>query len=135
MAHLAENKAGVTGLQSAASAAKMMDSAKAGMRIATMEKGVPAMMGMGKGMMPGMEPMMGMGKNMMSSMGQAMNPAKTTGVIYGVALSAGVGAGKSALRKVFTHPVTLIGLGFVVGYLAHKYRKTIVVPPSEISPD
>ena len=166
MAHLAENKAGVTGLQSAAGAgaAKMMDSSMEKMGMTAMGKAGPAMiegmgpmrgmgegmmhgmgpmMGMGEGMMHGMGPMMGMGesmgpmmgmsKGMMAGMGQAMNPGMTKGVAYGVAASAGAGAGKSVLRKVFTHPVTLIGLGFVVGYLVHKYRKSIVAASGEVS--
>lgn len=119
MAHIHGNKSGAAEIKSAAGAgaAKMMDSAMEKMGMAAMEKASPAMM-------EGMGPMMNMGEGMMHGMGQTMNPGMTKGVAYGVAVSAG--AGKSVFRRIFTHPATLIGIGFVVGYLAHKYRKSLV---------
>ena len=95
----------VHGAKAATGAAKMIDSAMEGM-----EK-------MGGGMM---QPM---GGGMMHS----MNPGASECIVAGVAAT----AGKSTLKKVLTHPVTLIGFGFVLGYLAYKYRKEILPTPEE----
>lgn len=87
----------------AAGSAKMMGSAMAGM-------------GMNEAMMH--SGMAGMGK-----MGEAM-----THSMMGTAAAA---AGKSTLKKVLTHPITLIGVGFALGYLAYKYRKDIITEQLE----
>jgi hypothetical protein len=161
MAHIHGNKSDAAEITSAAGAgaAKMMDSAMEKMGTPAMMEGMGPMMGMREGMMSdmgpmmgmaegmrhgmgpmmgmaegmkhGMGPMMGMAEGMRHGMGQAMNPGMGKGVAYGLAASAG--AGKRVLKKVLTHPVTLIGLGFLVGYLAHKYRKSIIPTSGEVS--
>jgi hypothetical protein len=87
-------------------------------------------MDMGPMMMEGMGPMMkeGMGPMMMEGMGSMM---KTPGVATGVVISTGSSAGKSALRKVFTHPLVLFGLGVVAGCYIYKYRKSIISASDE----
>jgi hypothetical protein len=124
MAHIHGNNSGAVDLKSVAGGAKMMSSAMNKMGMAAMEKGGPAMM-------EGMGPMMKMGEGMMAGMGQARNPAMTKGMAYGVAATAGAGAGQHLLKKVLTHPVTLIGIGFLVGYLAHIYRKSLITSPEK----
>ena len=103
-----------------AGTAKMMDS--------TMGKmGVGSMMNesMGSMMKGGMGPMMmgGMGPMMNEGMGSMM---KTPGIATGVVVYTGSSAGKSVIRKIFTHPLVLFGLGVAVGYYIHKYRKSII---------
>ncbi len=44
----------------------------------------------------------------------------------GLAASAGSSAGKSVIGKIFTHPLTLFGLGVVAGCYIYKYRKSII---------
>ena len=79
----------------------------------------------------GMGPMMKMGEGM----AQVMKHAKTPGVAKSVASSAvataGASAGKSVVRKIFTHPLVLIGLGVAVGYYIHKYRMSIISASDE----
>ena len=87
-----------------ASAGKMMDSTMGKMDMSSMMKG-----GMGPMMMGGMGPMM-----------------KTPGVATGVVVYTGSSAGKSVLKKVFTHPLVLFGLGVVAGCYIYKYRKSIL---------
>ncbi len=108
--------------------AKMMDS--------TMEKmGMgPMMGGMGSMMKEGMGPMMkeGMRPMMMEGMGPMMkSTGVATGVASGVVASAGSSAGKSVIKKIFTHPLVLFGLGVAVGYYIHKYRKSIISTTAE----
>jgi hypothetical protein len=81
--------------------------------------------GMGPMMMEGMGPMMmdGMGPMMKGGMGSMM---KTPGVATGVVVYTGSSAGKSVIRKIFTHPLVLFGLGIVVGCYVYKYRKSII---------
>lgn len=79
-------------------------------------------MDMGPMMMEGMGPMMKEG------MGSMM---KTPGVATGIVVSTGSSAGKSALRKVFTHPLVLFGLGVVAGCYIYKYRKSIISASDE----
>jgi len=101
-----------------AGTAKMMDS-------------TIAKMGMGPMIHEGMGPMMKMGEGM----AQVMKHAKTPGVAKSVASSAvataGASAGKSVVRKIFTHPLVLIGLGVAVGYYIHKYRMSIISASDE----
>ena len=80
--------------------------------------------GMGPMMKEGMGPMMagGMGP-MMAGMGPMM---KSPGVATGVAVTAGSSAGKSVIKKFFTHPLVLFGLGVAVGCYVYKYRKSII---------
>ena len=101
MAHVHGAKA-ATG---AAGAAKMMDSAMAGME----KMGGAMMQPMHEGMM------------------HAMKPGASEGIAAGVAVT----AGNSTLKKILTHPVTLIGFGFALGYLAYKYRKEIISTSEE----
>ena len=70
----------------------------------------------------------GMGPMMMGGMGSMM---KTPGVATGAVVTAGSAAGKSVLKKVFTHPVVLFGLGVAAGYLIYKYRKSIISTAEE----
>ena len=97
-----------------AGAAKMMD--------ASMAK-----MGMDSMMKEGMAPMMKMGEGMT----QVMTHAKTPGVAKSVATGAVATAGKSVIKKFFTHPLVLIGLGVAVGYYIHKYRTSIISDSDE----
>jgi len=108
-----------------AGTAKMMDS--------TMGK-----MGMGSMMNEGMGSMMkgGMGPMMMGGMGPMMNEGmgsmmKTPGIATGVVVYTGSSAGKSVIRKIFTHPLVLFGLGVVVGCYVYKYRKSIIAASVE----
>lgn len=41
----------------------------------------------------------------------------------GKALAAGIAAnaGKTTIKAILTHPVTLIGIGFAVGYLTYRF--------------
>jgi len=100
-----------------AGTAKMMDS--------TMGK-----MGMGSMMNEGMGSMMneGMGSMMKGGMGSMM---KTPGIATGVVVYTGSSAGKSVIRKIFTHPLVLFGLGVAVGCYVYKYRKSIIATSVE----
>ena len=40
--------------------------------------------------------------------------------------SAGSSAEKSVIGKIFTHPLTLFGLGVVAGRYIYKYRQSII---------
>ena len=98
---------------------------------AMMHSGMAGMDKMGEAMMhSGMAGMGKMGEAMthstMAGMGK-MNEAMMHSMMGGAA-TAGVAAtaGKSTLKKILTHPVTLIGFGFALGYLAYKYRKDII---------
>jgi hypothetical protein len=87
----------------------------------------PAMgeMNMGSMMMDGMEPMMkgGMGAMMGAGMGSMMkNPGRVTGVVA----YTGSGARKSVIRKIFTNPWVLFGLGVVAGCYVYKHRKSLI---------
>jgi hypothetical protein len=124
-----------------AGTAKMMDS--------TMGKmGMGSMMneGMGPMMKGGMGPMMneGMGSMMKGGMGSMMNEGmgsmmkggmgsmmKTPGIATGVVVYTGSSAGKSVIRKIFTHPLVLFGLGVAVGCYVYKYRKSIIATSVE----
>jgi len=68
-----------------------------------------------------------MGESMMKPMAHNMMTGAGKGAMAGMAAT----AGKSTLKKVLTHPVTLIGFGFVLGYLAYKYRKDIISASDE----
>jgi hypothetical protein len=82
---------------------------------------------MGSMMKEGMEPMMKMGEGM----AQVMTHSKTPGIATGVVATAGANAGKSVIRKIFTHPLVLLGLGVAVGYYIHKYRMSIISADEE----
>jgi CheY-specific phosphatase CheX len=75
-----------------------------------------------------------MSSSMMEGMGQmglAVKQPMAHGVSKSIAAGSAAAAGKSTLKKVLTHPVTLIGLGFVLGYLVYKYRKDIIAGSEE----
>ena len=119
MAHVHGEKAAASQMKSVVNAgtAKMMDSAM-------------GKMGMGSMMSDGMGPMMNEG---MGSMIKTSGVA--TGVATGAVASAGSSAGKSVIRKIFTHPLVLFGLGVAVGYYIHKYRKSIISTSVETQPE
>jgi hypothetical protein len=126
MAHVNAEKTVASQIKSVAGAgsAKMMDSAMGKMDMGSMMKE-----GMGPMMAGGMGPMMkeGMGP-MMAGMGPMM---KTPGVATGVAVTAGSSAGRSVIRKFFTHPLVIFGLGVAVGCYVYKYRKSIISTAEE----
>jgi hypothetical protein len=95
-----------------AGTAKMMDSAMGKMVMG------PMMGGMGSMMNNGMGPMM-------------KSPGVATGVASGVVASAGASAGKSVIKKIFTHPLVIFGLGVAAGYYLYKYRKPIISASDE----
>jgi hypothetical protein len=113
MSHLNTEKAVVEQMKSVAGAetAKMMESMMGNMDMSSM------MRGMGPMKMEGMMPMM------MEGMGPMM---KMPGAATGVVVYTGYSAGKSAVRKIFTHPLVVFSLGFVVGCYVYKYRKCII---------
>jgi hypothetical protein len=116
-----------------AGTAKMMDSTMGKMGMGSMMKeGMGPMMneGMGSMMKGGMGSMMneGMGSMMKGGMGSMM---KTPGIATGVVVYTGSSAGKSVIRKFFTHPLVLFGLGVVVGCYVYKYRKSIIAASVE----
>jgi len=122
MAHVHGEKA-ATQIKSVVDAgtAKMMDSSMGKMGMGSMmNEGMSSMM---KG---GMGPMMNEG---MASM--IKTPVAATGVATGAVVSAGSSAGKSVIRKVFTHPLVLFGLGVAAGYYLYKYRKSIISASDE----
>ncbi len=108
-----------------AATAKMMDTAMGKMGMGSMMKeGMgPMMGGMSSMMNEGMGPMMG-------GMGSLM---KTPGIATGVVVTTGSSAGKSVIKKVFTHPLVLFGLGVVAGCYLYKYRKSIL--SSSVEPE
>ena len=122
MAHVHGEKA-ATQIKSVVNAgtAKMMDSSMG-------EMGMGSMMneGMSSMMKGGMGPMMNEG---MASM--IKTPVAATGVATGAVVSAGSSAGKSVIRKVFTHPLVLFGLGVAAGYYLYKYRTSIISASDE----
>ena len=100
-----------------------------------MGEGMGSMMegGMGSMMGGGMGSMMNMGQGMTEAMKHSMgNPGVAKGVAAGAVASAGVAGARSTLGKIIRHPLTLIGFGIVVGYLAHKYRKEIISSTTRI---
>jgi hypothetical protein len=117
--------------------AKIIDSTMEKMGMGPMMMGGMGPMmneGMGSMMKEGMGPIMneGMGSMMMGGMGPMMkSPGVVTGVATGAVATAGSSAGKSVIRKVFTHPLVLFGLGVAVGYYIHKYRKSIISASDE----
>ena len=116
-----------------AGTAKMMDPAmgKMGMDSMMHEGMGPMMGGMGSMMKEGMEPMMKMGEGMTQVMKHAKTPGVATGVATGAVATAGANAGKSVIRKIFTHPLVLLGLGVAAGYYIHKYRMSIISAADE----
>lgn len=81
------------------------------------------------GPMAGMEGMMSHGamqgaRHLVQSSHNAAAVAK--GAAVGAAATAGTHTGRSLLKRVFTHPLVLFGLGMAAGYYIHKYRKEIV---------
>jgi hypothetical protein len=112
MSHVNAEKTVASQIKSVASAgtAKAMNSTMGKIDMGSMMKG-----GMGS-MMGGMGPMMG-------GMGSMM---KTPRVATGVIVYTGSSAGKNVIRKFFTHPLVLFGLGVVAGCYIYKYRKSII---------
>jgi len=142
MAHVNAEKTVASQIKSVAGAgsAKMMDSAMGKMDMGSMMKGGMGPMmagGMGPMMKEGMGPMMkeGMGPMMAGGMGPmmaGMGPMmKSPGVATGVAVTAGSSAGRSVIRKFFTHPLVIFGLGVAVGCYVYKYRKSIISTTEE----
>lgn len=127
MAHVHGEKA-ATQIKAVVNAgtAKMMDPAMGKMGMASMMHE-----GMGPMMKEGMEPMMKMGEGMTQVMKHAKSPGVATGVATGAVATAGANAGKSVIRKIFTHPLVLLGLGVAVGYYIHKYRMSIISADEE----
>lgn len=127
MSHVNAEKTVASQIKSVAGAgsAKMMDSAMGKMDMGSMMKG-----GMGPMMAGGMGPMMkeGMGPMMMAGMGPMM---KSPGVATGVVVTAGSSAGRGVIRKFFTHPLVLFGLGVAAGCYVYKYRKSIISTAAE----
>ncbi|MFI3185819.1 MAG: hypothetical protein QX198_07535 [Methylococcaceae bacterium] len=122
MSHVHGTKAVASHLKSAASAGMpmMMDS--------TISEMGPMMMGGAGAMMnEGMSSMMKMGEGLT----QVMKHPKTPGVAAGIVASAGSSAGKSVVRKIFTQPLVLFGLGVVVGCCVYKYRQSIISSTGE----
>jgi len=118
MAHVNAEKTVASQIKSVAGAgsAKMMDSAMGKMDMGSMMKG-----GMGPMMAGGMGPMM-------AGMGPMM---KSPGVATGVAVTAGSSAGRSVIRKSFTHPLVIFGHRVAVGCYVYKYRKSIISTTEE----
>jgi hypothetical protein len=142
MAHVHGAKTVASQIKPVASAgtAKMMDSTmeKMGMGSMMHEGMGPMMGGMGSMMKDGMGPMMmgGMGSMMKEGMGPMMkSPGVATGVASGVVASAGSNARKSVIKKIFTHPLVIFGLGVATGYLIYKYRKSIISASEEAQPE
>ena len=157
MSHVNAEKTVASQIKSVASAgtAKAMDSTMGKMNMGSMMKGgMGSMMdgGMGPMMMGGMGPMMsegmgsmmkgGMGSMMDGGMGQMMegmgpmmggmgSMMKTPGVATGIVVYTGASAGKSVIRRFFTHPLVLFGLGVVVGCYVYKYRKSFISTSDE----
>jgi hypothetical protein len=85
----------------------------------------PGMAGAMMGPMAGMEGMMSQGaRQLVQSSHNVAAVAK--GAAVGAAATAGTRAGRSLLKRVFTHPLVLFGLGMAAGYCIHKYRKEII---------
>ncbi|MDO9105097.1 MAG: hypothetical protein Q7U57_09070 [Methylovulum sp.] len=118
MSHVNAENTGASQIKSVASAgtAKMMDSTMGKMDMEPMMGGMGSMV---KG---------GMGSLMNEGMGSMM---KTPGVATGVAVYTGSSAGKNVIRKIFTHPAVLFGLGVIVGCCVYKYRKSIISTSGE----
>ena len=109
-----------------AGTAKMMDSSMAKMGMDSMMKEA-----MGPMTHDGIRPMMKMGERMAQVMKHAKTPGVAKSVATGAVATAGAGAGKSVIRKIFAHPLVLIGLGVAVGYYIHKYRMSIISASDE----
>ena len=90
-----------------------------------------AKMGMDSMMKEGMAPMMKMGEGMAQVMTHAKTPGVAKSVATGAVATASASAGKSVIKKFFTHPLVLIGLGVAVGYYIHKYRMSIISASDE----
>ena len=54
--------------------------------------------------------------------GQGLGPHLATGAM----IVASSGPGRSALGRLFAHPLVMFALGATAGYFAYKYRKEIV---------
>ena len=119
MSHVNAEKIVASQIKSLASSgtAKAMDSTMGKMDMGSMMKG-----GMGS-MMDG-----GMGPMMMGGMSPMM---KAPGVATGVVVYTGASAGKSVIRRFFTHPLVLFSLGVVVGCYVYKYRQSIISTSAE----
>jgi hypothetical protein len=88
-------------------------------------------MGMDSMMKEGMGPMMKMGEGMTQVMKHGKTPGVAKSFATGAVATAGASAGKSVIRKIFTHPLVLVGLGLAVGYYTHKYRMSIISATDE----
>lgn len=58
----------------------------------------------------------------MSKMGETMSHPIMTGAVAGAVAT----AKQSTLKKILTHPLTLLGAGFALGYMAYKYRRDLI---------
>lgn len=63
--------------------------------------------------------MMGMA---MDKMGEAITQPMVTGAVAGAVATART----STVKKILTHPLALLGLGFALGYVAYKYRHQLI---------
>lgn len=61
-----------------------------------------------------------MAVKMAASTPHPAQPRTTKAIATGIA----AGAGKSTLKAVLTHPATLIGIGFALGYLTYRSLAT-----------
>lgn len=76
-------------------------------------------------MMAGMEGMMSHGARQVALSSHNLGTV-AKGAVVGAAATAGSQTSRSLVRRVFTHPLVLFGLGMAAGYYIHKYRKEIV---------
>lgn len=72
----------------------------------------------------------GMVHSGMEKMGETIAHTAMGGAAAGLAATAKT----SAFKKILTHPATLIGIGFALGYLTFKYRKDIISQSSDETP-
>lgn len=67
----------------------------------------------------------------------ARRPVSGTGsagkkIAKGVASAAGAHTGRQIVKNLGKHPIVLIGMGFVAGYLVHKHRKAIISSTNKV---
>lgn len=54
------------------------------------------------------------------------------GIAKGAAIAAGSHSGRNLMSRIAKHPIVLIGIGAVAGYMIHKYRKEIVKTTTKV---
>ena len=55
------------------------------------------------------------------------------GVATGIVVSTITQSGRSLMSKLIKNPIVMLGVGFTLGYFAHKYRKEIIASGCSIS--